>query len=276
LDIITKDKAISLGLKRYFTGVPCKRSHLGERYVKGGSCIKCKLDRTRKSRQENPEIWKAYKDSARVRSAIYRDKNKYAISALKKKYYKENKHLIKKYYKENKHIINERNKKYRDKNKAACAERGKKYRVKNKDAIKESQTKYKLENKERIREVNAKYNEENRDAVNHRNRMWRKANPLSFFLHNSLRRIFTNWLGGRKKQEEIHGYTLTELTSHLESQFVEGMSWDNRDKWHIDHIKPIALFIKEGVTDPSIVNALSNLQPLWALDNLEKGSKYDP
>ena len=49
------------------------------------------------------------------------------------------------------------------------------------------------------------------------------------------------------------------------------MSWDNHGKWHIDHIKPVSKFDKN--TLPSIVNALSNLQPLWAIDNIQKGNQ---
>ncbi|AVH85447.1 hypothetical protein Rostov1_00057 [Vibrio phage Rostov-1] len=51
------------------------------------------------------------------------------------------------------------------------------------------------------------------------------------------------------------------------------MSWDNWGEWHIDHIKPVAQFKREGITDPKIINALSNLQPLWAEENLKKSDK---
>jgi len=60
------------------------------------------------------------------------------------------------------------------------------------------------------------------------------------------------------------------------------MSWDNHGEWHIDHIKPVSKFDKE--TPMSIVNALSNLQPLWETTreingvifegNLNKREKY--
>jgi hypothetical protein len=49
------------------------------------------------------------------------------------------------------------------------------------------------------------------------------------------------------------------------------MSWENWDEWHIDHIIPISKFEKE--TDPKIVNSLSNLQPLWASDNIRKSNR---
>lgn len=39
-DIISRKQAKALGLKRYYTGVPCKNGHLAERYV-GGHCVEC-------------------------------------------------------------------------------------------------------------------------------------------------------------------------------------------------------------------------------------------
>ena len=65
------------------------------------------------------------------------------------------------------------------------------------------------------------------------------------------------------------------LIDHLESQFKDGMSWENRSEWHIDHIKPIKAFLDEGVTDVSEMNDIKNLQPLWAKDNLSKGAKWN-
>ena len=49
------------------------------------------------------------------------------------------------------------------------------------------------------------------------------------------------------------------------------MNWDNYGKWHIDHIKAVANFDKNSPL--KIINALENLQPLWALDNISKGKK---
>ena len=83
-----------------------------------------------------------------------------------------------------------------------------------------------------------------------------------------------NFAGKRKNAEDRLGYTHEQLKHHIESQFKEGMSWDNRSEWHIDHIKPIKAFLDEGITDPTIINALSNLQPLWAHENLSKSAKW--
>jgi len=57
----------------------------------------------------------------------------------------------------------------------------------------------------------------------------------------------------------------------LEHQFKEGMNWDNQGKWHIDHIIPLS----SGNTEEEIIKLChyTNLQPLWAIDNMKKGSK---
>jgi hypothetical protein len=65
-----------------------------------------------------------------------------------------------------------------------------------------------------------------------------------------------------------------KIISRLESLFVPGMGWDNRKEWHIDHIRPIKSFLDSGITDVEIINHPSNLRPLWAKDNLAKGSSY--
>jgi len=72
---------------------------------------------------------------------------------------------------------------------------------------------------------------------------------------------------------EILGYSPMDLKCYLESLFTIGMTWDNHGEWHIDHIIPVTSFDID--THPSIINALSNLQPLWAIDNLKKSNKYE-
>lgn len=99
-----------------------------------------------------------------------------------------------------------------------------------------------------------------------------KARKAAYGLvHATLRRL-------RQEKREgsfyVIGYTSAELRAHLEANFLPGMSWENRSLWHIDHVKPVAQFIREGVTDPKIINALANLKPIWALDNLKKNSRW--
>ena len=65
------------------------------------------------------------------------------------------------------------------------------------------------------------------------------------------------------------------VVSRIESLFCEGMSWENRKEWHIDHIRPIKDFLDNGINDFDVINHPSNLQHLWAKDNLIKSAKYN-
>ncbi len=69
------------------------------------------------------------------------------------------------------------------------------------------------------------------------------------------------------------GCTIPELRVHLESLFQSGMSWENYGQWHVDHRKPCASFDLSDPEQQKICFHWSNLQPLWAIDNLRKGAK---
>lgn len=70
------------------------------------------------------------------------------------------------------------------------------------------------------------------------------------------------------------GYTEAELVAHLEARFQPGMTWENYGAWHVDHAKPCALFDQADPKQFVECWALSNLQPLWASDNIRKGARY--
>jgi len=76
------------------------------------------------------------------------------------------------------------------------------------------------------------------------------------------------------KTFEHLGYSKSQFVAHISSQFQDGMSWSNYGEWQIDHIVPVYCFVKSGILDVRVINALSNLQPLWKRDNLRKGSKF--
>ena len=79
------------------------------------------------------------------------------------------------------------------------------------------------------------------------------------------------WLKWGKTQDYI-GCTLQELKCHIEKQFIVGMYWHNYGEWQIDHIIPVS----SAKTKRELLKLFhyTNLQPLWAKDNLIKGAKY--
>lgn len=83
--------------------------------------------------------------------------------------------------------------------------------------------------------------------------------------------------GARKSARtmELVGCSIEDLMKHIESNFRDGMSWDNRHTWHIDHIRPCASFDLMNPEEQKKCFHFSNLQPLTATENMEKKARLD-
>ena len=222
----------------------CKCGFSGEDELFSKVGNQCKSCRSARAKAYN----KANKESIAAKRKVYRAANKKKLLAYGKTYREANKKKLSAY-----------DKTYREANKGILAENSKSWRESNKESI-------------AIREK--VWREANKESIAAKKKVYNEVNPMQRFIRCSLYRILGNRKGGRKKYEELLGYTVAELRSHIEIQFTEGMNWENRSEWHIDHIKPISLFLKEGIECPATINALSNLQPLWAKDNLSKGASH--
>jgi hypothetical protein len=178
-------------------------------------------------------------------------------------------------------VNNEKNKQARQihyiENKEKIQIKHKIYYEKNKDRILEKQKIYNQNNSEIIAKKCKEYRIKNKKIINEKIKKKKKTNPL-YKLTCSLRsRISTiiNKSSNYKKSsiKNIIGCSYEEVKQHIENQFVEGMTWENHGLygWHIDHIIPL----KTGKTEEEIKNLChyTNLQPLWAKDNLQKGIK---
>ena len=77
--------------------------------------------------------------------------------------------------------------------------------------------------------------------------------------------------------EELIGCKFSELKQHLENKFKPGMTWENHGLygWHIDHIKPCSKFDFTDDNEQKKCFHYTNLQPLWAKENLIKRDKYE-
>jgi hypothetical protein len=150
---------------------------------------------------------------------------------------------------------------------------------KNRDKIRAQVKAWRLNNPDKEKLRKKIWVEANRDHVRKRNREYiktRRKNDPQF----ALRRAITNrthcFMRQRRAQgsvTEAIGCSWQELYAYIESKFQPGMTWKNRGKWHIDHIKPLSSF---DLTDPEQFRQAAhytNLQPLWALDNLKKSNK---
>lgn len=153
-------------------------------------------------------------------------------------------------------------------------------------------SKYYLENQQ---EIDSRHKENAHKYKNYQktaNKEWRNNNPgyqnaytkarkkedVNFKLTLSLRTRLNSAIKGNYKTGSAVsdlGCTIEELKVYLESQFQEGMSWDNWNKtgWHIDHIIPLASFDLTIESELKRAVHYTNLQPLWAIDNLKKGIK---
>jgi hypothetical protein len=96
-------------------------------------------------------------------------------------------------------------------------------------------------------------------------------------IKRSLRSRLYTFMKGKNKNSSFKyvGCNFEQLKNHFESKFTKGMTWENYGKWHIDHIKPCALFNLTIEKEIYECFNYTNLQPLWAKDNLSKGAKWE-
>ena len=164
--------------------------------------------------------------------------------------------------------------KYREENKEKISETHKEHYKKNQDRLKKKQRAYYTNNKPKVLEYQKEYARENSDKIKKRQREYWGENPLAYFkikVRNSICDAFSR----RKKlknlhSEEILGCTMDDFFVYIASQFKEGMSLKNYGEWHLDHIIPLA--IAETEEDVIFLCHYLNYQPLWAEENLAKGS----
>jgi len=75
---------------------------------------------------------------------------------------------------------------------------------------------------------------------------------------------------------KLVGCSVAELVSHLEQQFLPGMSWENYGEWHVDHIRELCSFDLTNPSEQAMAFHFTNLRPLWAADNLSRPNKHTP
>jgi hypothetical protein len=177
---------------------------------------------------------------------------------------------------------------------AGCArDKGKKWYNDNieysREYKKKSSKKYRKENPEKVKDSKNKWRKNNaekhKEGVRRRSKRYRenKKDDIQFKLRNLIRRRLRSLISRKNLTEAIDehiGCSYSMLVEYLESMFydnpetLEAMSWNNHssDGWHIDHIIPLASFDLEDKEQFAKAIHYSNLQPLWAKENLSKGA----
>ena len=136
---------------------------------------------------------------------------------------------------------------------------------------------YYEKNKDKIKIYARAYRERTKEHRNKQRRARRAIDPI-YQMQTALRARCSdafNRISLNKKTKTISllGAEWTIIKSHIEAQFLVGMTWENYGNatWHIDHIIPLA----SATTEIELIKLChyKNLQPLWAMDNIKKGSK---
>lgn len=159
-----------------------------------------------------------------------------------------------------------------------------------KDCSRDARIKWEAENPEKTRSYSREWHRKNPKKSSEKSRRWHQKNPSwqrdyakkrracdpIFAMKSRVRsrlRYALSKISAKKREKtsEILGCTWEFFSEYIESKFKDGMCWDNRGDWHIDHITPLAL--AKNCDELIKLCHYTNLQPLWAYDNKSKGAK---
>lgn len=127
--------------------------------------------------------------------------------------------------------------------------------------------------------IGKKYREKNKNSIRERGKIYHKNRMetdityrVKIISRNLIRKsLYKSGYTKRSRTYQILGCSYEEFRSHLENQFLEGMNWENRNLWEIDHIVPIS--IAKSEEEMLILNHYQNLRPLWKGENQKKSNE---
>ena len=282
MKIVSRKEAKAKNLKTFFTGIPCVNNHISERYTCGG-CVVCVKQTARKNDHK-----------AKLKLRLRTQEVLKSISRICKRRLCDI-------------VFTPKRRKDQVFCSEICADRqGKEdWKNRNRDKVRITQNKrknvrYKTEpeyaQKHRDRsnkryhnltdEEKVIYGKNNRLRENKTNKRiymrnyhrYRNKYDMKFRITNTLRsrvRAAIKNKGGVKsfKTMKLIGCSINKCIKHLEKQFKDNMSWSNYGKWHIDHKIPCVSFDLSKISEQKECFNYKNLQPMWKINNLRKGSK---
>ncbi|WP_324727144.1 hypothetical protein [Pseudomonas chlororaphis] len=239
LHVLPRAIARTIGQAVYYSATPCKSGHITWRSTGSSNCQICLKEYRRRSdvKEKVAQSNRIRKNNPEVREQL---------RAAKRDYHKRN----------------------RDAELQRMKVRNKKYYEANGERIRAQVKLYQAENVEGRRVYKAAWN---RKALAVRPEYAAMAS-----MRKLVARVCERIEVGRRELGRTTlelGYSTEEFKTHIERQFLHGMSWENRSDWHIDHIIPLASFDLTDSGERRAANSLANLRPIWAADNLQKSDR---
>lgn len=150
----------------------------------------------------------------------------------------------------------------------------------NKEKVKNTKNKWIKSNIEKNLQIKKDYRIKNKEIIKiysleyQRKKLQNPTYKVSRRISKQIWDFLKNKGKKRKSWIDYVDYSGQDLKNHLESKFINTMSWDNYGTfWEIDHIKPISWFLKENNSNVNEIWSLSNLQPLECSLNRSKMNK---
>lgn len=236
-------------------------------------CKKCQIEKSlnlygdNKNNSDGKSIY--CKDCEKLRGKDYRDKYRDRVNLSAKNWRKNNpenyKKTIQNYLEKNPNMTSkERLKIYRQ---------DEKFREKEQIRRKE----YYRNNIEKERIKSKEYYHLNREILRKKTDVWKKKKMKEdgfYRMKKNLRdriRLYLIDETKSKRTKDIVGLDKLDFKTYIECKFTEGMTWENYGKWHLDHIIPLCQ--AKDNDEALLLNHYTNLQPLWAEENLKKNRK---
>lgn len=248
MEIIDRKTARDLGLKHYFTGVPCKNGGVGERAVRNGGCVcdRCKA---------------LAADKQRARYAS--DPGKHKLS--QQRYYAKNSDKLRQErverYKVTRDDALEYSRRYRAENPEVVAMRNRRWAEVNREHNKERYFRYKAANADRINARRAVYREVNRERLAEQARNYAKLNPGKVKALTSKRRA------NLKASVPVWFGEWDELVLHQAFELASDRSSETGLVWHVDPMVPLQARRCSGL------HCADNIQVIPGVMNLQKSNR---
>ncbi len=271
-------------LSEFSTGGKLKN---GARKI-AAKCRPClrKINRTPEAKEKRKRYYRRNRE--RIKTAAKESYQRHRLKRVTQKavYREGNREKIREWFRQKR----AENPEYWNKqNRASYAKHAEKRRQYRKEYIRKFPDKVRQSNQKQLekryasgkaQKYNRQYREKNKTKLRAYERNYRKTDinrNIGQKLRNRINAVL-RYNQKSKSTEELLGCNVSELAVHLQSRFEEGMTWEKflAGEIHIDHIVPCVLFDLSLPEEQAECFHFSNLQPLWATDNLRKPKHVDP